>query len=105
MTKAYGRCRPRGRADAPTAPCKTRGRVSHSAHRRITRGHFYFVKNGDISISPWQAALLQVSRELLQVRYAALSVERALEPHFRISTFATFTRMFPPIVVKRTSTR
>ncbi len=51
MTQAHGRCRHRGRADAPTAPCKTRGRVSHSAHRPSPRGHFYFVKNGDISIS------------------------------------------------------
>jgi hypothetical protein len=56
--EAHGRCRPRGRADAPTGPCKTRGRVSHSAHRPSTsvqsnagRGHFYFAKNGDISIS------------------------------------------------------
>jgi hypothetical protein len=31
--EAYGRCRHRGRADAPTVPCKTRRRVSHSAHR------------------------------------------------------------------------
>ena len=40
--EAYGRCRRRGRADAPTAPCKTRRRVSHSAHRP---------SSGDISIS------------------------------------------------------
>ena len=40
--------------NAPTAPWKTRGRVSHSAHRPrlLERGHFYFAKNGDISISP-----------------------------------------------------
>ena len=38
---------------APTAPWKTRGRVFHSAHRpfSLERGHFYFAKKGDISIS------------------------------------------------------
>jgi len=39
--EAYGRCRPRGRADAPTAPCKTRGRVSHNVHRP-SQGTFQF---------------------------------------------------------------
>ena len=42
VKQAYGRCRRRGRADAPTAPCKTRRRVSHSVHRPSP---------GDISIS------------------------------------------------------
>ena len=38
---------------APTAAWKTTERFSTSSHRRIAhqRGHFYFVKNGDISIS------------------------------------------------------
>jgi hypothetical protein len=41
--------------NAPTAPWKTTEQFSTSFHRHCsysTRGHFYFVKNGDISISP-----------------------------------------------------
>jgi hypothetical protein len=47
--QAYGRCRRGGFADAPTAPCKGADAFSHSLHRPSP--HFYFVKNGDISIS------------------------------------------------------
>jgi hypothetical protein len=51
LHEARGHSRPRGRETRPPRLQNARDAFRTSAPPAITRGHFYFVKNGDISIS------------------------------------------------------